>query len=124
MRSAKENCQKDVQIRYINWRSQSGKLKRLPPMGLWMHAAAMHRTKQKDCVEINAYFNDQSYEYQTRIIIVAENLYLHIKVGSAVSPGGSGDYQQMCLTRWCRAKQLFIEVPLRSLMLLNYANDP
>jgi hypothetical protein len=54
-------------------------------MGLWMHAApmhrkaAMHRTKQKDCVEMNAYFNDQSYEYQTSIIIIAENLYLHIK---------------------------------------------
>jgi len=86
MRSAKENCQKDVQIRCINWRSQSGKLKRLPPMGLWIHAApmhrkaAMHRTKPKDCVEMNAYFNDQSYEYQTRIIIMAENLYLHLKL--------------------------------------------
>jgi hypothetical protein len=85
MGSAKKNCQRDVQIKCINWRSQPGKLKRLPPMGLWIHAApmhskaVMHRTKPKDCVEMNAYFNDQSYEYQTRIIIMADNLYLHLK---------------------------------------------
>jgi hypothetical protein len=41
--------------------------------------AAMHSTTPMDCVEMNAYFNDQSYEYQTKIITMAEKSNLQLE---------------------------------------------
>jgi len=76
-----------------------------------------------DCVEMNAYFNDQSYEYQTKIITMAEKSNFQLeKLALTFLLGGSEAYQQRCPSRWRGAKQQFIEVPLWLLMLLNYAD--
>lgn len=51
--------------------------------------ATMHRTTPMDYVKMNAYFNDQSCEYQTRIITMAEKLDLHLKKLALTSPLGA-----------------------------------